>query len=377
MGVLQNARGKFVHVRVGDASRRRDYGGAGKNREQRDFERVEKRTVNQEEFSRGGGELTMPLGQKVVIIGGGHNGLITAFYLAKGGFKPVVLERREMVGGGAVTEEFHPGFFASTLAHTLGPLRADVARDLQVEKFDCQIFQPDPRVFSPTPDGRALLFYSDVAKTAGAIARISAKDGEKYAQFAGALEEVAAIFAQLCLITPPAIDRPAPEDLWNLFKTGCGVRGLGKKRIFDLLRWGPMAVADYVAEFFDTELIRATIAARGIFGTALGPWSAGSTAVLLMRAAADANPVGTASFSRGGLGKFTNALAEAAKQAGAEIRVNAEVEQIRTKNGAVAGVVLCVFGEGSTGTVGIWADPGPDIDYVIHSLLPSSYVPLA
>jgi phytoene dehydrogenase-like protein len=301
---------------------------------------MERRPVDQKGFARAGGELTMPLGQKVVVIGGGHNGLITAFYLAKGGFKPLVLESREVVGGGAVTEEFHPGFHASTLAHTLGPLRADVARDLQVEKFDCQIFQPDPRVFSPSPDGRALLFYSDVAKTAGAIARISAKDGEKYTQFAGALEEVAAIFAQLCLITPPAIDKPTPEDLWNLFKTGRGVRGLGKKRIFDLLRWGPMAVADYVAEFFETELIRATIAARGIFGTALGPWSAGSTAVLLLRAAADANPVGTAAFSRGGLGKFTNALAEAAKKAGAEIRTSAEVQQIRTKDGAVAGVVL-------------------------------------
>jgi len=118
----------------------------------------------------------MPLGQKVVVVGGGHNGLITAFYLAKGGFKPVVLERREMVGGVAVTEEFHPGFRASTLAHTLGPLRADVARDLGVEKFDCQVFEPDPRVFSPSRDGKALLFYSDVAKTAGGIARVSAKD---------------------------------------------------------------------------------------------------------------------------------------------------------------------------------------------------------
>jgi phytoene dehydrogenase-like protein len=301
---------------------------------------MEEWPFDQKECARAGRELTMPLGQKVVVIGGGHNGLITAFYLAKGGFKPVVLERREMVGGGAVTEEFHPGFFASTLAHTMGPLRADVARDLQVEKFDCQILQPDPRVFSPSPDGKALLFYSDVAKTAGAIARVSAKDGENYAKFAAALEEVATVFAQLCMITPPAIDKPTPEDLWNLFKTGRGVRGLGKKRIFDLLRWGPMAVADYVAEFFDTELIRATIAARGIFGTALGPWSAGSTAVLLMRAAADANPVGTAAFSRGGLGKFTNALAEAAKAAGAEIRTDAEVEQIRTKNGAVVGVVL-------------------------------------
>lgn len=299
----------------------------------------------------------MPIGQKVVIVGGGHNGLIAAFYLARGGFKPVVLERREMVGGGAVTEEFHKGFFASALAHTLGPLRPDVARDLGVEKFDCQIFQPDPRVFSPSLDGNALLFYSDVAKTAGAIARVSAKDGENYTKFAGGLEEVGAIFAQLCSITPPAIDKPTPEDLWNLFKTGRGVRGLGKKRIFDLLRWGPMAVADYVAEFFETELIRATIAARGIFGTALGPWSAGSTAVLLLRAAADANPVGTAAFSRGGLGKFANALAEAAKQAGAEIRTNAEVEQIRTKNGAVGSVVLRDGEEIATEAVVSGVDP--------------------
>jgi phytoene dehydrogenase-like protein len=307
---------------------------------------VEGRIVGQEFFAfdeadRGaGGELTMPLGQKVVIVGGGHNGLITAFYLARGGFKPVVLERREMVGGGAVTEEFHPGFRASTLAHTLGPLRADVARDLAVEKFDCQILEPDPRVFSPSLDGRGVLFYSDPAKTAGGIARVSAKDAERYTQFAEALEEVAGVFAQLSSITPPAIDKPTPEDLWNLFKTGRGVRGLGKKRIFDLLRWGPMAVADFVAEFFETELIRATIAARGIFGTALGPWSAGSTAVLLMRAAADANPVGSAAFARGGLGNFSRALAEAAKQAGAEIRTDAEVQQIRTKDGAVVGVVL-------------------------------------
>src|SRR5215475_6477593 len=100
------------------------------------------------------GQLTMPLGQKVVIVGGGHNALVTAFYLAKGGFKPLVLERREMVGGGAVTEEFYPGFRASTLAHSLGPLRADVARDIGVDKFDCPIFDPDPRVFSPSRDGR-------------------------------------------------------------------------------------------------------------------------------------------------------------------------------------------------------------------------------
>ena len=287
-----------------------------------------------------GGQLTMPIGQRVVLIGGGHNALIAAFYLANGGFKPLVLERREMVGGGAITEEFHPGFRASTLAHTLGPLRADVARDLQLDNFDCEILYPDPRVFAPTPDGKALLFYNDVAKTAAEIARISAKDSAKYAQFALSLEKTAGFFTKLTSITPPAIDKPTPEDLWSLLKTGRSVRSLGKTGIFDLLRWGPMAVADFVAEFFETELLRAVIAARGIFGAALGPWSAGSTAVLLLRAAADAHPVGSAAFPCGGLGSFTHALAESAKQAGAEIRTDAEVQHIRIKDGAVTGIVL-------------------------------------
>lgn len=282
----------------------------------------------------------MPLGQRVVLIGGGHNALIAAFYLAKGGFKPLVLERREMVGGGAVTEEFHPGFRASTLAHTLGPLRSDVARDLRLEQQEYHILHPDPRVFAPTPDGKALLFYNDHAKTAGGIARFSAKDAAKYTEFAATLAGLSPFLTQLVSTTPPDIDTPSPEDLWNLFKTGRGVRGLGKKRMFDVLRWGPMAVADFVAEFFDTELLRAVIAARGIFGAALGPWSAGSTAVLLLRTAADAHPAGSASLPHGGLGSFTRALAESARKAGAEIRIDAEVQQIHTKNGQVNAVVL-------------------------------------
>jgi len=299
----------------------------------------------------------MPIGQRVAIIGGGHNALVTAFYLAKGGFKPLVLERREMVGGGAITEEFHPGFRASTLAHTVGPLSAAVARDLQLEKFDCEILRPDPRVFAPRPDGQSLLFHDDAAKTAASIARFSEKDAAKYVQFTASLEELSGFFAQLCSITPPAIDTPTPEDFWNLFKTGRGVRSLGKRGIFDLLRWGPMAVADFVSEFFETELLRAVIAARGIFGTALGPWSAGSTAVLLLRAAVDHHPVGPAAFPRGGLGTLTRALADAAKQAGAEIRTNAEVEHIRVKDGAVTGLVLTGGEEIAIEAVVSGADP--------------------
>jgi phytoene dehydrogenase-like protein len=282
----------------------------------------------------------MPIGQRVALIGGGHNALITACYLAKGGFKPLVLERREMVGGGAITEEFYPGFHASTLSHTVGPLRADIARDLEFHKLDCEILRPDPRVFAPTPDGKSLLFYNDHAKTAAEIARHSEKDAAKYAQFAETLDHLFSVLGEIVSITPPAIDTPSPEDFWNLFKAGRSVRSLGKQGIFDLLRWGPMAVADFVSEFFETDLLRAVIAARGIFGTALGPWSAGSTAVLLLRVAADSHPVGSAAFPRGGLGSLTLALADAARKAGVEIRINAEVQHIRVKDGAVTGMVL-------------------------------------
>src|ERR1700751_4389866 len=149
-----------------------------------------------------GGEL-MPIVQKVVLIGGGHNALITAFYLAKGGFKPVVLERREVLGGGAVTEEFYPGFKASTLSHTLGPLRADIARDMQLEKYNLQIFRPDPRVFAPAPDGRGLLFYDDPAKPAGAISHFSAKDAARYTEFAETLTKIAGVIGHVVSITPP------------------------------------------------------------------------------------------------------------------------------------------------------------------------------
>jgi phytoene dehydrogenase-like protein len=285
-------------------------------------------------------ELAMPIGQRVALIGGGHNALITAFYLARGGFKPVVLERREMVGGGAITEEFHPGFHASTLSHTIGPLRPDIANDLEFQKLDCEILRPDPRVFAPTLGGKSMLFHNDHAKTAAEVARHSEKDAKKYTQFAETLDHLFTVIGELVSMTPPAIDSPSPEDFWNLFKAGRSVRSLGKQGIFDLLRWGPMAVADFVSEFFETDLLRSVIAARGIFGTALGPWSAGSTAVLLLRAAADSHPVGSAAFPRGGLGSLTRALADAARNAGVEIRTNAEVQHIRAKDGAVTGLVL-------------------------------------
>src|SRR3989454_3032343 len=276
----------------------------------------------------------------VVIIGGGHNGLVTAFYLARAGRKPLVLERRPVVGGAAITDEFHPGFKVPTLAHTLGPLRPDVARDMALDRHGLHILRPEVRLFAPHPDGRGLFLYDDAERSAISIAALSAKDAEKYKEFHAVLGRIGKVMAQVLETTPPSIDHPSSGDLWNMLKVGRGLRGLGKKEMYHVLRWGPMAIADLVAEFFETELLRATIAARGTFGAFLGPWAPATSLMLLMGAAGDGNPAGPTLFPKGGMGAVTQAMAAAATQAGAEIRTGADVAQILVKDGRATGVAL-------------------------------------
>jgi len=299
----------------------------------------------------------MASARDVIIIGGGHNGLVTAFYLAKAGYKPLVLERRAQPGGAAVTEEFHPGFRCSTLAHSAGPLRPDVVRDMRLDKHGLQWVTQETAVVSLSPDGRALTLYNDENKSAADIARFSQKDAAKYSEFRESLSKVSKVIGDALALTPPNIDHPSKSDLWEMLQTGRSIRKLGKKDMYRLLRWGPMAVADLVAEYFETELLRATIAARGIFGTFLGPWSAGSSLVLLMRAAADAHPAGGSHFALGGTGAITQAMAAAATQAGAEIRSSAEVIEISVGNGVAAGVILATGEEISAKAIVSNADP--------------------
>lgn len=293
----------------------------------------------------------------VIIIGGGHNGLVTAFYLAQAGHKPLVLERRSQIGGAAVTEEFSPGFRCSTLAHVAGPLRPDIVRDMQLERHGLRFITPEIGVVALSPDNRALILHNDAQKSSQEIANFSQKDAARYPEFQDSLGKLGKVIGDALLLPPPNIDRPSTGDLWGMLQTGRGIRKLGKKDMFRLLRWGPMAVADLVAEFFETELLRATIAARGIFGTFLGPWSAGSSLVLLIRAAGDNHPAGSSHFVAGGVGALTQAMASAAKQAGAEIRSNVEVKEVRIKDGTATGVVLSTGEEISAKAVISNADP--------------------
>jgi phytoene dehydrogenase-like protein len=293
----------------------------------------------------------------IVIVGGGHNALVTAFYLARKGFKPLVLERRPLVGGAAVTEEFHPGFRCSTVAHAGGPPLASIVADMQLARHGLQKLESPVRIFAPAPDGSALTLFTDVKRSAEEISKFSPQDAAGYAALQEALARAAAITGQLLALTPPDLDKPSSQDAWKALQLGRKLRGLGKKEMVRLLRWGPMAVADFVAEFFETDLLRAVVAARGIFGAALGPWSAGSTALLLLRAAADPYPIGNSAMPRGGMGALTSAMAAAAKEAGAEIRTGAEVVQILAKCGAATGVALASGEEIAAKTVISGADP--------------------
>src|ERR1700684_2514837 len=282
----------------------------------------------------------MSQARDIFIIAGAHNGLVTAFYLAKAGYTPLVLERNAQVGGAAVTDEFHPGFRCSTLAHTAGPIQPQIVRDMQLEKHGLRWITPEICVTALSPHGRALSLYQDGAKSAQEIAAFSPRDATKYLEFQHSLGKISKVIAEALATTPPDIDHPSRGDLWSMLQTGAAIPNLGKKDMYRLLRWGPMAVADLAAEFFETELLRAVIAARGIFGTFLGPWSAGSSLVLLIRAAGDSHPAGCGFFAAGGMGALTQAMASAAKAAGAEIRTGVEVAEIRVKDGSATGVAL-------------------------------------
>ena len=275
----------------------------------------------------------------IIIIGAGHNGLVAAYYLAKAGFKPLVLERRDIIGGACTTEEFHPGFRAS-LASSAGPLSSQIVNDLQLHRYGLEFIQPRVRVAALNLNGPPICIYEDAKGTADELAAHSKQDSEKYSEFLSCFNNIGRALRPLLTMTPPNLDAPSKSELWGLGKLGWKIRGLGKKDEYRLLRYGPMAVADLAAEWFDNELLRALVAARGIFGAFAGPWSAGTSAPLLLQAAQSGNPIAPAAFVKGGLGALTEAIAKAATEAGAEIRRNCDIAEVQISNGRAVGVVL-------------------------------------
>ena len=275
----------------------------------------------------------------VVIIGGGHNGLVAAFYLARAGLKPLVLEARDEVGGGAITAEIHPGFHCPVLSHEM-LLHERVVREMNLARFGLELLTPEAEVCSLAGDDLPLVLYGDAARTAESLRARHARDAEAYPAFRASVAQIASVLGAVFEAPPPSIDNPSARDLWSLLKAGRRFRSLGRRDGYRLLRWGPMPVADLVAECFGSELLRATVAAPALTGTMFGPRSAGSSLILLMRETHRQLAGGRPLRARGGPGVVTRALAAAAQAAGAEIRTGAQVDRINVENGRAAGVVV-------------------------------------
>jgi phytoene dehydrogenase-like protein len=273
-----------------------------------------------------------------IIIGAGHNALVAAFYLAKAGRRPLVLEKHAHVGGGAITTEIHPGFRCPRLSHEI-LIDEQIVSDLDLKRHGVDFIAVPTLACAPSPGRPTLVLHDDIAASVASLRAINAKDAAAYASFRASIERLASVIGATFDSPPPDIDSPSASDLWSLLKTGRRFRSLGKRDGYRLLRWLPMPVSDLMIEWFEDERLQAMLAGPGVSGTMLGPRSAGSSLVLLLREACRRRAGGRTIRARGGPGAVTTAMATAARAAGAEIRTGATVERIVVKSDRVTAVV--------------------------------------
>src|SRR5262247_3616498 len=293
-----------------------------------------------------------------LIIGAGHNGLVTAGYLARGGLKVMALERRPVLGGACVTEEVWPGFKVSTLSYLCSLLQPRIVQELDLRAFGYHIYPKDPSFFTAFPDGRHIFFWQDMAKTVAEIAKFSRRDAEYYPRYEEELARLAEWVESLLLETPPNIVRRRLSDLASLGKFGLRALKLGDEGVTRMVKIMTQSVRDFLDERFESEEIKTTLATDGVIGTNGGPATPGTAYILLhhvMGGAAGAR--GLWGFIRGGMGAISSSLAESARSKGAAIRVNAEVDHILVKDGKALGAVLVTGEEIHANVVVSNADP--------------------
>src|SRR6185437_16208205 len=276
----------------------------------------------------------------VVIIGAGHNGLVTAAYLAKAGKKVLVVERRELVGGCAVTEELWPGYKVSSASYLTSLLQQKVIDDLELPKYGYKVDAKDPAFFSAFPDGRHFFMWQDRAKTLAEIAKFSPHDAEVYPAYEDQLERLSQVVEGLLLTTPPAFP-PRGIDLVDYLKLAGKMWGLSPRDLVALVKIFTQSAAEFLDEWFESEQVKVTLATDGVIGANGGPRSPGTAYILLHHCMGGvAGHRGLWGFVRGGMGAVSEAIAASARARGAAIRVNAPVAKILVRNGRAHGVVL-------------------------------------
>ncbi len=275
-----------------------------------------------------------------VLVGAGHNGLVCAAYLARAGLSVLVLERREMVGGAAVTEELFPGFRFDSCAHRLGHLDRRVVRDLGLAGYGLQVRRPDLAVLAPLPGGDHLAIWRDPDKTAEEIRRHSPDDALRWPRFGAAMAPAVRFLGHVAAATPPELPPAASRDLLTFMQLGLRLRRMGRRELTEVLRVLPMSAAELLDEWFESEPLRGLLAAMGVTGLFMGPRAAGTAYLLLGGLSPEAEVLRPTELVAGGMGRLTEALAGAAVASGARIRTGVDVERIRTRDAKVTGVVL-------------------------------------
>lgn len=305
----------------------------------------------------------------VIVIGAGHNGLVTAGVLARAGRKVLVLERRPVAGGMCAGEEFHAGYRTAGLLHDTAQVRAGLVEALRLDEYGLELGPITP-VLVPEADGPGLVLSADDEATTGELARLSARDAERWVEWRGFIARARAVIEPLLNEVPPDLMRLGTMDagaMALMMRSGLSLRRLGRREMVELLRVPPMCVADWLNEYFEHDLVKGALAHAAISGTWAGPWSPGTAANLLFLEC-------TASASvRGGAAVLAAALERSARDAGVEIRTGADVRAIRLEGGAAAGVVLADGEEAGAGVVVAACDPRT----ALLDLIPPGALPLS
>ncbi len=275
-----------------------------------------------------------------IVIGGGHNGLINAAYLARAGRKVLVVERRHVLGGAAVTEELHPGFKYSVCSYVVSLLRPEIIRELDLPRHGLEILPLDG-TFTPMPSGDYLWRVNDHAKTRREIARHSRVDAEAYDEYGKAMVEMGRFVKPILTMSPPDPTKLEARGLLDLLALGRRFQALPDQDKYNQIQLMTMSAVDFLDQWFETDVLKATMSASGIIGTFLGVRSPGTAYVLLHHYMGEIDGAFRSwGLSRGGTGAISDACAGAAREAGAEIRTETAVSKIIVKEGAAVGVVL-------------------------------------
>lgn len=283
----------------------------------------------------------MTINYDAIIIGAGLNGLTAAAYLAKAGLKTLVLERREVVGGAAATEEVFPGFKFDTVAHSVGVLPAEVTRDLSLAQHGLEILRGEATVFAPLPDGNQLTLWHDLGRTVESIRRHSAHDAEQWSAFCQRLARFTSFLETLHGVVLPSITTTDFGDLLKMAGLGRAVQQLGQQNLVEMLKTLPMPIAELLNDWFEGEALKGALGAAGITGSRLGPRATGTGYMFQHRhTGMKLGAFRSTGIVRGGIGNLAYALVSAARLAGADIRTGAAVERILTRDYRANGVAL-------------------------------------